>query len=131
MFLTSDQSLVRGDDARSWQLCDMFMMSISPSYAGPSQPIVMGMLIKNGKQNKVRRTALHSVAIWAKHLCQHLAALRSVHCSIQRPPLQLQHGRMEYAWVARHKDPLVCGVGAIFLHLLCRFHCSGEAPPQI
>lgn len=52
MFLTSDQSLVRGDDARSWQLCDMFMTSISPSYAGPSQAFVMGMLIKNGKQNK-------------------------------------------------------------------------------
>ena len=68
MFLCSDQSLVRGDDARSWQLCDMFMTTINPTYAGPSQVNVLALLIKNGKQNKAGRTAQHR-KVWQFGLC--------------------------------------------------------------
>ena len=38
---------------------------------------------------------------------------------------------MEYAWLARHMDPEVCGIGAIFLHLFYRFHVIGHAPPDL
>ena len=33
-----------------------------------------------------------------------------------------QNGRTEYAWMTRHVDPLVCGVGAVAMWLVYRFH---------
>ena len=53
MFLSGDQTLVRGDDARRYQLPDMFVHEISRSFAGPSTLFAMGLLIGNGKMNKV------------------------------------------------------------------------------
>jgi hypothetical protein len=40
-------------------------------------------------------------------------------------------GRDDYGVALRHRDPRICSVGATAIHLLCRFHCSDEAFPDI
>ena len=33
----------------------------------------------------------------------------------------MQNGRKELAWSMQHRDPLLCGIGAILRHLLWHF----------
>ena len=44
--------------------------------------------------------------------------------------MMIQVGDREYAWLARLANPMVCGVGAIFMWLLWRFAIKGEEPPN-
>ena len=44
--------------------------------------------------------------------------------------MMIQVGDREYAWLARHANPVVCVVGAIFMWLLWRFAIKGEEPPN-
>ena len=43
----------------------------------------------------------------------------------------LQNGRVEFAWIMRHKDPLQCGLGAVLRWLLYRFEfCEEQQYPD-
>lgn len=43
----------------------------------------------------------------------------------------LQNGRVEFAWIMRHKDPLQCGLGAVLRWLFYRFEfCEEQQYPD-
>jgi hypothetical protein len=39
-------------------------------------------------------------------------------------------GKIEYMGAMRHKDPMLCTMGAAAQYLFWRWHCSGESPPS-
>ena len=39
-------------------------------------------------------------------------------------------GKIEYMGAMRHKDPMLCTIGAATQYLFWRWHCSGESPPS-
>jgi hypothetical protein len=41
-----------------------------------------------------------------------------------------KYGKMEYMGALRHKDPLLCTIGATAQYFFWRWHCSGESPPS-
>ncbi|KAL0029460.1 hypothetical protein WJX77_009574 [Trebouxia sp. C0004] len=80
MFLMMDGTLMRGDDTRRLQLCDLFWHPVRQ--VRPHQGFALGAVTDQGKTNK--------------------------------------NGRVEFAWIMRHRDPLQCGVGATLRWLLWR-----------
>jgi Centromere DNA-binding protein complex CBF3 subunit, domain 2 len=41
-----------------------------------------------------------------------------------------KYGKMQYMGALRHKDPLLCTMGAIAQYFFWRWHRSGESPPS-
>ena len=105
MLLLMDQSLMRGDDARRIQLCDIFHHPVEQLQ--PHQRFPFATVTYQGKVNRVCPPVVNDFhrKIARSHALQ----------------LQVQNGRTEFAWIMRHKDALQCGVGATLRWLLWLF----------
>jgi len=63
MLLLMDGTLMRGDDARRIQLCDLFLSEVD--YTRPHPAVAMGAVSDQGKANRVSVTVLSST-----HVCE-------------------------------------------------------------
>ena len=53
MFLARDQTLVRGNEARGWELSDMFLHDYETHVVGPDKMYLMGFCMDESKCNQV------------------------------------------------------------------------------
>lgn len=109
MLLLMDATLMRGDDARRIQLCDMFYKLVEQTR--PHSGFAFGTVTDQGKVNRVRGILV--------------VVCRASGLDLSHPDLSrlgcLQNGREEFAWLIRHRDPLQCGIGATLRWLLWRY----------